>query len=408
MIATLPSPELSILNSNRPAETCNLPIARLRAFLVALVVAHHAVLAYYPWLPPPGSSLVTQPRLWQAFPTLDPRRWTGWATFVGFNDTFFMALMFFVSGLFVWNSLQRKGTGQFLRDRLLRLGLPFVISVVAIAPLAYYPAYLQTTATPSIAGFWQQWRALGNWPSGPAWFLWVLLAFGCAAAALHALAPRCMEPVARSMSGVLRRPFALFAVLVALSAIAYIPMAMAFNPLTWSAWGPFAFQTSRIFHYAIYFGAGAIIGACGGEQSVPSSAGPLAKRWILWLSFAALSFAVNSAIAIAALTNPAHPRSVDIINDFAFTITCAASSFAFLSLFLRFVKSRGPIVDSLCACSYGIYLVHYPIVNWLQHALLSFPVSAFLKGLCVTLAGLALSWALISVLRRSRSFARIV
>jgi hypothetical protein len=44
----------------------------LRAFLVVLVVAHHAALAYFPYAPPPNASLVTQPRWWPAFPVVDP------------------------------------------------------------------------------------------------------------------------------------------------------------------------------------------------------------------------------------------------------------------------------------------------------------------------------------------------
>jgi hypothetical protein len=167
----------------------NLAIGYLRAVIIVLVLAHHSVLAYHPYAPAPATSLVAQPRLWQAFPVVDSQRWSAFSMFVGFNDIFFMSLMFLLSGLFVWKSLQRKGSGVFLRDRILRLGLPFVVAAGLIAPLAYYPAYLQTGARGSFAGFWQQWRSLGNWPAGPAWFIWVLLAFDCVAAVLFLAAP---------------------------------------------------------------------------------------------------------------------------------------------------------------------------------------------------------------------------
>jgi peptidoglycan/LPS O-acetylase OafA/YrhL len=392
----------------KSANAYNIPLGRLRAFIVALVVAHHAVLAYFPWLPPPNSSLLAQPRLWQAFPTLDPQRWTGWAFFAGFNDTFFMALMFFLSGVFVWESLQRKGTGRFLRDRFVRLGLPFIVAAAVLAPLAYYPAYLQTTATPTFAAFWQQWRSLETWPSGPAWFLWVLLAFGCAAAAPYKLAPRAAVCVNNAASSVINRPLVCFLILAALSSIAYVPMAMMFGPLGWSAWGPFTFQTSRIIHYALYFAVGAIIGAGTEEQTILSPKSLLAKRWILWPAAALVLFGAGTVIAAMAAGNPAHPRSLDIVGDFAYTITCAAISMACLSVFLRFAKSSSPVLDDLCACSFGIYLIHYPIVNWLQHALLSFQFSGFLKGVTVAVAGIALSWLLTHLLRRLPAIARTI
>ena len=76
---------------------------------------------------------------------VDPHHWLGFSLFTGFNDDFFMSLMFFVSGLFVWSSLQRKGNASFVRDRLRRLGIPLSVRAAIVAPLAYYPSYLLTT-----------------------------------------------------------------------------------------------------------------------------------------------------------------------------------------------------------------------------------------------------------------------
>src|SRR5450432_1461801 len=188
----------------------NVSIGYLRAFVTLLVLAHHSVLAYHPYAPTPAQSLVVQPRLWQAFPVVDSRHWTPFSMLVGFNELFFMSLMFLLSGLFVWKSLEHKGGPTFLRDRLIRLGLPFIVAAGLVAPIAYYPAYLQTGASSGIAGFWHQWISLGNWPAGPAWFIWLLLAFDCVAVLLFALMPRWGEAVGRLSSNVARRPFAFF------------------------------------------------------------------------------------------------------------------------------------------------------------------------------------------------------
>ena len=125
--------------SHAPATSHNYAVGYLKTAIVALVVAHHAVLAYHPSAPPPPISLLTEPRTWQAFPIIDSHRAVWAAVFATFNDIFFMALMFFLSGLFVWNSLTRKGASRYLRDRLLRLGLPFIPAAIVLAPLAYYP-----------------------------------------------------------------------------------------------------------------------------------------------------------------------------------------------------------------------------------------------------------------------------
>jgi Acyltransferase family len=110
-------------------------------FSPLLVVAHHAALAYHPYAPLPPKSL-GEPMIWSAFPVVDSARWPGIELFVGFDDTFFMPLMFLISGVFAWASLERKGGIRFLRERAVKLGAGFVVSAAVLAPLAYYPTFL--------------------------------------------------------------------------------------------------------------------------------------------------------------------------------------------------------------------------------------------------------------------------
>ncbi len=92
------------------ATTRNFAFDRARSFLTLVVVLHHAVIPY------------------TYFGHTDPKTWIGFDVVVTATDSFFMAAFFFLSGLFVWPSLSRKSTATHLRDRLLRLGLPFAIA----------------------------------------------------------------------------------------------------------------------------------------------------------------------------------------------------------------------------------------------------------------------------------------
>jgi hypothetical protein len=67
------------------------PLDRARTFITLLVVLHHAVMNY------------------TLFGNGDRMRWLGFDLVVLFNDSFFMACMFFISGLFVCDSLVRRG-----------------------------------------------------------------------------------------------------------------------------------------------------------------------------------------------------------------------------------------------------------------------------------------------------------
>src|SRR5437763_9253914 len=99
----------------------------LRGFLVAWVVAFHAITAY-----------INFGRAALGFPyVFDTHTWVGFLLFFLFSDSFFMALMFFISGLFVWSALARKGAWSFLRARALRLGGPLVLGVLLVMPPAH-------------------------------------------------------------------------------------------------------------------------------------------------------------------------------------------------------------------------------------------------------------------------------
>lgn len=392
-----------------PKPEYNIAIGYLRAFITLLVLAHHAALAYHPFAPAPPASLVAQPRWWMAFPIVDPQRWTGFSLFVGFNDIFFMSLMFFLSGLFVWNSLERKGAGTFLRDRVLRLGLPFAVAAGLVAPLAYYPSYVQMSADATFAGFWRQWLSLGMWPAGPAWFVWLLLAFDCVAAALFVVAPRWGETLGRLFSSAFRRPVAFFAVLGTISAATYIPMTLVFGPFRWTSFGPFTFQTSRLLHYAVYFFIAITIGAYGIGRGSFAPDDKLARRWPLWVFGALIMFAITSVVGVIALAGyQKAPYFWGTIGSFTFVLSCAASSLAFLAIFIRFARSRMRIFDSLRDSAYGMYLIHYLFVTWLQYTLLRTPLSAISKGLIVFLGTVALSWSAIALLRRIPAVARVI
>jgi hypothetical protein len=380
----------------------NVPIGYLRSFLTLLVVAHHAALAYHPYAPPPAKSLDAS-MIWGAFPIVDAKRLPGLDLFVGLNDVFFMALMFFVSGIFVWASLERKGALAFIRDRAVRLGIPFLLSAAFLAPLAYYPTYLASSS--ATGTFWKQWLRLGAWPAGPAWFLWVLLVFGCLAAAIFAIDARFGDVLGRITGRLSTRPVIYFIVLVALSALAYLPMAAKFDPLHWSRFGPFFVQTSRILQYALYFFAGIGAGVHGLGRGLLATDGRLARRWPLWVITSLVAFAtlIASVIAIMSLFSKgaAPPVALLTFANFAFVVACASLSLAALGIFSRFARNGNAIGDSLSANAYGIYLFHYAFVTWFQFALRNAQLSAFVKFSTVVIGAIAASWLLTAALRRT-------
>ena len=91
----------------------------------------------------------------------------------------------------------------------------------------------------------------------------------------------------------------------------------------------------------------------------------------------------------------------------AYSTTCAALSVTFLALFQRFGSWQNPILESLRANAYGIYLIHYAIVVWSQYALLEIQMPVPAKAVLVFAITLLASWGIIAAIRRF-SFARAI
>lgn len=379
-------------------KTRNVALDSLRAFVTLLVVAHHSALAYTTLIPHGATAFTATQAYWQAFPVVDARKWVGFDLFTGWNDIFFMSLMFFVSGIFVWPSLTRKGSGAFLRDRVLRLGLPFAVAVTVLAPLAYYPTYLLTGAPSGLDAYAKAWLALGRWPSGPAWFVWVLLAFDCLAALLYVSAREAMELAGRWWVKLGERPAMLYAALAVLSIVAYGPMAERFGSIRWFNWGPFTVQASRVQLYCLYFLAGVAAGVKGSGVGLLEPMGRLARRWWVWTLAAIVAFGLEIVCLISGRL---------IAGMGMFVLSCAASSFFLLAVFLRFSKG-GRVWQSLNQNAYGIYLLHYAFVSWLQYAMLGVALPAVLKFTVVLVGAIGLSWGASAGLRRHPGIAKVI
>src|ERR1700681_2531839 len=138
----------------------SLALRNLRTFVIVLVLAVHSVLAYLGSLPQTQFAFDSPPYRWRSIPIVDSERWFGFDLFCAHQDIYLISLLFFLSWLFVWASLARKGSGVFLRERLLRLGVPFVLAVFFLMPPALYPVYRVTAIDPSLIAYWQHWLAL--------------------------------------------------------------------------------------------------------------------------------------------------------------------------------------------------------------------------------------------------------
>jgi peptidoglycan/LPS O-acetylase OafA/YrhL len=106
---------------------------------------------------------------------------------------------------------------------------------------------------------------------------------------------------------------------------------------------------------------------------------------------------LTALVLITPLTAPAWQS---LLVSTAFVVSCAASSFALLALFLRVGGSRSLAWRGLRESAYGIYLVHFAVAAWVHYTLLGWAPGALAKGAVAFAVTLAVSWTAVSTLRR--------
>lgn len=366
----------------------DLAIDYLRSAITVAVVAHHAALAYntFSHFDPVRYTRSTAP-------IVDPLRFAPLDYFVAWNDIFFMSLMFLLSGLFVAPALTRKGAGRFLADRAKRLGIPFAIAVTLLIPLAYYPSW-RLTSEAGQGGFLRRFFTTDGWPVGPPWFLWLLLAFCVVIALAFPLAPRFWARFSLPVTSSSKLAF----LFVITTLVATVPVRLFVAPYVWSSLGgPLAFQTSRLLLYFTWFLLGVKLGGNNLEHSFSASN---IRPWPLWLLIGLTSFVAHWFLSGGALLSTLPPSAGSVILGSVFALCCAFTSLALLGIFRTFVLVPWGWADSLSANAYGIYIIHYCFVTWVQFMLLSWPLWAAAKFAITFLTALGASWFLTAQLRR--------
>jgi surface polysaccharide O-acyltransferase-like enzyme len=95
-------------------------------------------------------------------------------------------------------------------------------------------------------------------------------------------------------------------------------------------------------------------------------------------------------------------------NPFLFVISCLVSCLACMALFRWKIKLSGNLWNKLSANAYGIYLVHYLFITWLQFVLLNQPIPVILKFFIVFAGSLTASWLIINWIRKIPVFKKLL
>lgn len=365
----------------------NIWVDYLRSAITVLVVAHHSALAYTSF-----SVFNRDAYILSTHAIVDNDRWAFLDYLVGFNDTFFMSLMFLIGGLFFFPAIDKKGTGLFIKDKIFRLLIPFLLPGTLLMLFAYFPSFYVAKNSTDLGAYIQDFFTTEAWPVGPPWFLWLLFVFNILAALIYRLFPAGYGLFWSEVFKSKTHGFKLFLILFLTGLLAYLPMAAYFGPYSWTGFYPFDFQLSRLLLYFAYFGIGAAVGRLSLSEGIFSKNASIVKHYPLWGLLAIASFIMMLFFSGEIVKQQ--------LGDTFFLLCCTLMCIAFISAFSKLLVKNFSWWDSLSKHAYLIYLLHFVFVTWIQFFLLPIHLPVPLKFLIVFLLSLTLSWATAFLLRK--------
>lgn len=358
----------------------------VRAFALLLGIVFHASLSFLPFFIGWAVMDVSTSPLVTAF-------------FLG-SHSFRMALFFLIAGFFSRLTFHAKGTGVFLRSRGLRLVVPFAAGWFFLHPLLVSGWVMGSASMRGdadiAAGLLAGVQSLASLPadiftSTHLWFLYYL--------ALVTLAVLALRGALVATGGPGKWAAARADALLARLAAGRFPVAILAVPtaaVLWfmNQWGMDTPDRTLRVHLPVLLVYGGFFVFGWVLQRNAGLLAPFARLSLARVAAAGIGFAAVY-ILVEFQSNPGHPRFGLIHVGFVASYAVLMWSLVFLTLglFQRICRQPNAVVLYVADSSYWLYLVHLPLVVWLQIAVAELPLHWSVK-----LAGVATGTIILGLL----------
>ena len=351
------------------------PIDNLKAVLVAWVIAGHAFLGY--------AAMGGWPYDEVAETTLPREIELVLEIIIGPSALFVIGTFFFLSGLMAPRSISRRGPAAFARQRLVRLGVPWLIFTLLIWPLLMWVVYRSAGYSLSV---WQIMRTRQPFlDSGPLWFVQILLYVSLAHALVIGIGQNRIRLGAHAMTLVM----AVVAITVASFAIRLSFPARSQQVLDLHVW-----QWPQCI--GLYL-VGVVVADQGWAERVPLRAA--SRCGIAVLVALAAGVMVAAVLGLSDLKRDGVPflggwRWQALLLDLVEATLVVAGSVWLLAWAQRRLASKAVAVRQLVRSAYAAYLLQVPVLLGLEIAARSLEWPAVAKAILVATLAVAGSFGL--------------
>jgi glucan biosynthesis protein C len=325
-------------------------------------------------------------------------------------QSFFMGLLFFLAGYFAEKSLQRRGAAAFLRERVVRLGIPLALYVVVIHPFIVYGLNPWNAKFPPFAQAYADYFRSGRFLSGtgPLWFLEALLIFSVGLA----LWPRASEPLAPPMA---ERP----AMRLRGSFILGLAAALALTSFLVRTAQPIgtSVQNLQLCYFPQYvaaFGLGAWLARRGAGLDEIARSPTAMRAGAIALIGGPIVLAVILLLVRPSIQPGAEPSFFGGWNLFAAAypaweqFTGVGLALGVMALVSRVWSRQTGWSEWFSARAFGVYVLHTPVIIALAMWFKGYSANPYFNAAVLTMAGLIGSYVLADLVRRLPLMSRVL
>ena len=365
---------------------------QIKAVIVALVIAIHVPLAFseYGWI---GVHIPIEGKVGPEFEGFF--RWYGYAL-----NSFIMPMMFLISGYFVPRSVHKKGVAHYLKDRLIRLGVPFVTGMLLINN----SSVLLSKLSPSSYFAKTPWSNLPLNTVFVLWFLVVLFAFDLTYCSWVALKGD-RYVIDTTVSTPTLRLWVISAVVLGLIEVAMSTRTELWTALLKSPLNGLGAQGMHVFTYAFLFFVGC---KASFHQWFERLDTHLVVKWLRLSMFLLLSqFGLYMTLSFNNQISQ-NPASIMLLGNFLYPFIGWGIMSYLLIWFQRNEDRLGEWLAATGINSYGAYVIHSLVLVVVLMAMGFTGINPWLTAIAATVVSTMISFGLAGQLRRIPTVARIL
>jgi len=379
-------------------QTRSFYLDKIRIFLTILVILHHAAIAYGGsggWAIKEAASDPISPVIFTLFNAI--------------NQSFFMAGFFLLAGYFTPRSYEEKGPLKFLKDRLIRLGIPLALYTPIIVPINMY--IIQNFAVDraerlTFLDILRYQYTNFTITFGHLWFLLVLLIFAGVYVIFRVLTDRYTSQKSIHIFRDKLPPNRVLFLCIALLSLLTFAVRLVFPVDEWF----FFVQFAHIVQYVFCFYCGVLAYRGDWFNRISSSH---AKYWGI---IALITILLSPLILLlgGALESGNYDVFKGGVTWQALTYTICESILLIgiliwlIYLFRERFTHHGRVLKSLTANVYTVYIIHQPILIALNVAFLSIAIPTIVKFILVSLITVSLCFILSHFIFRRIPYAKRV